>query len=78
MIIKKRRKGVRMAISNEKKKGIALIGLGLLLLVANGWVTLRLLTLILALVVINYGFLKVGYPSLATCVHNALSALKFW
>ena len=67
-----------MATSNEKKKGIALIGLGLLLLAANGWVTVRLLTLIVSLVVINYGLLKMGHPSLTTCVRNALSALKFW
>jgi hypothetical protein len=60
-----------MATSNEKKKGIALIGLGLVLLAANGWVTVRLLTLLVSLVVINYGLLT-------TCVRNALSALKFW
>ncbi len=67
-----------MAVSSEKKKGIALIGLGLLLLAANGWVTVRLLTLIVSLVLMNYGLLKMGYPSLTTYVGNALSALKFW
>ncbi len=67
-----------MATSFDKKKGIVLIGLGILLLAANGWVTVRLLTLIIALIVINYGLLKMEYPSLTTCVRNALSALKFW
>ncbi len=67
-----------MATASEKKKGIALIGLGFLFLAANGWVTVRLLTLILSLVLINYGLLKMGHPSLMTCVRNALSALKFW
>jgi len=67
-----------MTTSNEKKKGIILIALGFLLLAANGWVTVRLLTLIVSLVVINYGLLKMGYPSLTACVRNALAMLKFW
>ena len=67
-----------MATSSEKKKGIALIGLGFLFLAANGWVTVRLLTLIFSLVLINYGLLKMGHPSLTSCVKSALAALKFW
>ncbi len=62
----------------EKNKGILLIGLGFLFLAANGWVTVRLLTLIFSLILINYGLLKMGMPSLVDCVRKALSMLKFW
>lgn len=67
-----------MATASEKKKGIALIALGLLFLAANGWVTVRLLTLVFSLVLINYGLLKMGQPSLFSCIKSALAALKFW
>lgn len=59
-------------------KGLLLIGFGLLLLAANGWVTVRLLTLVLALVVINYGLLKMNKPSLIDSVRQLLGLLKFW
>lgn len=62
----------------EKNKGFILIGLGLILLAANGWVTVRLLTLVLSLILINYGLLKLGKPSLFNCVREALLMLKFW
>ncbi len=62
----------------EKNKGILLIGLGVLFLAANGWVTVRLLTLIFSLILINYGLLKMGMPSLVDCVRKALAMLKFW
>lgn len=66
-----------MAMS-EKSKGMLLIGLGVLFLAANGWVTVRLLTLVLALVLINYGLSKMGMPSLVDYLRNGLAMLKFW
>ena len=71
------RKGVGMAMT-EKSKGLVFIGLGCLFLAANGWVTVRLLTLVLALVLINYGLTKMGKPSLTDYIRAALSVLKFW
>ncbi len=62
----------------NNQKGLVLIGIGLLLLLANGWVTVRLLTLGLSLVVINYGLLKMGKPSLIDSIRQLLGMLKFW
>ncbi len=65
-------------VTGEHKKGIILIGLGLLLLALNDWVTIRLITLVFALMLINYGLLKMGKSSLVDYARNALQALKFW
>lgn len=62
----------------EKNKGLICIGLGVLFLAANGWVTVRLLTLVFALILINYGLLRMGMPSLIDCIRSGLSALRFW
>ena len=62
----------------EQGKGILLIGFGLFFLMINGWVTIRILTLILALILINFGFIKLGYPSLIECLKNLYVLLKFW
>lgn len=65
-------------VTGEHKKGIILIGLGLLLLALNDWVTIRLITLIFSLMLINYGLLKMGKSSLLDYVRTALRGLKFW
>ena len=70
------KKGESKMTNNQK--GLVLIGIGLLLLLANGWVTVRLLTLGLSLVVINYGLLKMGKPSLIDSIRQLLGMLKFW
>lgn len=67
-----------MAKLSDQKKGLLLIGVGLLFLVGNGWVTVHLLTLIFSLILINYGLLKMGKHSLTDYVRAALAALKFW
>ena len=65
-------------VEAEYKKGIILIGLGMLLLVLNDWVTIRLITLLFALMLINYGLLKMGKPSLFDYARNVLQVLNFW
>lgn len=61
----------------EQSKGIILIAIGLCFLMGNGWVTIRLLTLVLGLLFINYGLIKLGSPSLVDFFKNVFSALKF-
>ena len=62
----------------DLQKGFILIGFGLFLLVLNGLVTVRILTLMAALALINYGLIKMGKPSLIDSIRQLLTLLKFW
>lgn len=62
----------------RSKKGMALIALGVLLLVFNGWVTIRIITLLLGLLLINYGLIKMGEPSLINYARAFVRLFKFW
>lgn|GEM_PF-2779303 len=59
------------------KKGIILIGLGLLLLVVSDWITTRIITLAAALAFINYGLLQMGKPSLMDYARTAFNFFNF-